>query len=279
MSEESHGRLRVGVLGGFESWAHLLRFCAAASFILALVALGTWVILSCVGPGQKLSISFNKEGSTIIFRGAEPSKALVLVSAGTLWLDTGLKLKSGQQVSVGATGLVNLSIHRLVEAADRDERPRHGWVGPDGDQQKNERPVDRLRKKLRIKPEEGFGCLLAYVRPDGESNPGKENPKPFGVQVVRRNGQITYNDPQGREGTLFLTVNEAVIQDTPECEVAYVTNQEALDETYGPGVLTVAQLKDRWRKLVKENYWEVWFDDNVGQFLVQISYDEHNDHE
>lgn len=277
MRSDDRAAPKTGVLGGFQSWAHLLRFCTAATFIVVLCALVAWVIVSRVGPGQKLSISFNKEGSTLIFIDEEPSKALVLVSAGTLWLDTGVKMKPGQKISISATGLVNLAIHRLVEAADKDEKPRHGWVGPDGDQQKNERPVERLRKRLRIEPKEGFGSLLAYVRAEGEPNPGKENPKPTGVQVVRRNGQITYEDRLGREGTLFLTVNEAVIQDTPETEAAYVTTQEALDETYGRNVMTVAQLRERWRQIVKENYWEVWFDDNVGQFLVQISYDEKRD--
>jgi hypothetical protein len=273
MSSDASEAPKPGVLGGFQSWAHLLRFCTAATFIVVLCALVVWAIVARIGPGQKLSISFNKEGSTLIFVDEEPSKALVLVSAGTLWQDTGIKVRPGQKLNIGATGLVNLAIHRLVEAADRDKKPRHGWVGPDGDQQKNEKPVDRIRKRLRIEPREGVGCLLAYVRAEGEPNPGKENPKPAGVQVVRRNGKITYEDNRGREGTLFLVVNEAVVQDTPEAEAAYVTTPEALDETYGKNVLTVRQLQERWGQLVKENYWELWFNDNVGQFLVQISYE------
>jgi hypothetical protein len=273
MSSNDKEAPKPGVLGGFQSWAHLLRFCTAATFIVTLCALVVWAIFALIGPGQKLSISFNKEGSTLIFIDEKPSKALVLVSASTLWLDTGIKMRPGQKLNIGATGLVNLAIHRLVEAADKDERPRHGWVGPDGDQQGNEKPVERLRKRLRIEPREGFGCLLAYVRAEGEPNPGKEHPKPDGVQVVRRNGKVSYEDSHGREGTLFLTVNEAVIQDTAAAEEAYLTTQQALDETYGKNILTVEQLRKRWQQLVTNNYWEVWFDDNVGQFLVQVSYE------
>lgn len=273
MSSNDREAPKPGVRGGFQSWAHLLRFCIAATFITSLCALVVWAIVSGVGPGQKLSISFNKEGSTLIFINDEPSKALVLVSASTLWLDTGIKIRPGQKLSIGASGLVNLAIHRLVDAAKEDVRPRHGWVGPDGDQQGNEKPVEHRRMQLRIEPRVGFGSLLAFVRAEGEPNPGKENPKPAGVQAVGRNGKVSYEDNRGREGTLFLTVNEAVIQDTDEAKKAYVTTQGDLDETYGKGILTVAKLESQWRQIVRNNYWEVWFDDNVGHFLVQVSYE------
>lgn len=241
--------------------------------MLALIVLGIWLLVSNLGPGQRLSIAFNKEGSTIISENSEPSKALVLISAGQLWTNTGLRLNPNQHMTIGATGLVNLAIHRLVDAANEDVRPRHGWVGPEGDQQKNEKPLDRRRKSLRIDPRVGYGCLLAYVRPEGEPDPSKENPKPTGIQVVGRNGELTYLDLSGREGTLFLTVNESVIRDDAANQTAYVGTQQALDETYGPGKVTVKTLRKRWQRLVTDNYWEVWYDDNAGEFLVQISYE------
>lgn len=273
MTDLNHKRLQAGFLYGFDSWAHLLRFCIATLFIFGLIIILAWVIISNVGSEQRLSIAFNPEGSTIISINKQPSKALVLLSAGQLWLNTGLKLKPGQRIRVTTSGRINLAIHRLVEAAVEDVRPRHGWVGPEGDQLKNEKPVDRLRKKLRIEPRVGYGCLLAYIKPEGEPDPGKDNPKPSGIQVIGSNSELTYRDNQEREGTLFLTVNEAVIQDDQESEQAYVTTQEALDETYGPGKIKVETLRRQWCNLVKDNYWDVWTDDNVGAFLVQISYE------
>ncbi len=273
-SEKTH----INVMAGFSSYSHLLRFCFAVTFVLALVVFSVWLILRCISPGENLSIAFNKEGSTIVTVDKQPSKALVLLSSGQMWTNTGLKLKHNQKITVGATGLVNLAIHRLVDAGNKDERPRHGWVGPDGDQLKNEKPLDRLRKSLRIEPRVGYGCLLAYVRPEGEPDPGKENAKPDGVQVVGRNGELTYLDSKEREGTLFLTVNEAVVSDNAESKEAYIANQNVLDQTYGKNIVTVEMLCKRWDNIVKENYWEVWYDDNVGEFLVQISYEASNEH-
>jgi hypothetical protein len=264
---------KVGFFTLFTNYADLCRFCLAVVFTLSLLVFAFWLVVSFIGPSQKFSIAFNKEGATIISVNNEPSKALVLVSASQLWTNTGLNLKPNQSISIGATGRVNLAIHRLIDAADKDVRPRHGWVGPDGDQLKNEKPLDRIRKPLRIEQRVGFGCLLAYIKPEGEPDAGKENPIPTGIQVIGRNGNLTYLDPKGRVGTLFLTVNEAVLKDDAEHQAGYIGTQEILDETFGPKKITVDMQKTRWKQIVKDNYWEVWFDDNVGEFLVQISYE------
>jgi hypothetical protein len=273
MDKNNEPQPRIGLLGGFSSYAHLLRFCIAATFVLGLVFLSVWLLLHCLKPGQGVSVSFNEEKTVVISINNQPSKALVLLSASHLWTNTGLKMRPNQKINIGATGRVNLAVHRLVDAAKEDVKPRHGWVDPDGDQFKNEKPLDLIRKPLLIEPQVVHGCLLAYVRPQGEPDPGKENPKPTGIQVVGRNNEIIYRDPSGREGTLFLTVNEGVPKDDAKSKAAYIANQEVLDETYGKNKVTVAMLRARWDYIVRENYWEVWYDDNVGEFLVQINYD------
>jgi hypothetical protein len=268
---------RAGLVGGFESRSHLIRFCLAILFIAALAVLLVWFIGRVLTQGQELSVSFNKEGATIVFVGDRPSKALVLLSASQPWADTGLTVLPGQKISITASGLANLAIHRLVEAADKDERPRHGWAGPEGGEPKNEKAVDRFRRALRIEPRVAYGCLLAYVRPVGEPDPGKEFPRPPGIHVIGRNGELTYADSKSRMGTLFLTANDAVARDDPESERAYVTDQAALNATYGPGRVTVDNLRERWRRLRDANYWEVWFDDNVGEYLVQVDFTPRDD--
>lgn len=67
--------------------------------------------------------------------------------------------------------------------------------------------------------------------------------------------------------------NEAVLQGDQESEQTYITTQEALDETYGPGKIKIDDLRRQWSNIVKDNYWDIWFDDNVGEFLVQINYE------
>jgi len=277
MSDKQSETFLSSFLGGFNSYAHLLRFCIAVAFILGLVAFVTWIVVTNLPSAQRLAISFNDEGATIISIDNQPSKALVLLPASKLWTNTGLIIRPGQKISIAATGFVNLAIHRLVDAANNDDRPRHGWVGPEGAAEgdlRNERPVDRLRKPLRIEPKVGFGCLLAYIRPEGKPDPGRENPRPEGIHVFnKQSSELTYKDSEDRVGTLFLTVNDGILRDDRESEEAYVTNQDALDATYGKGKRTVQELRETWKKLVVQNYWDIWFDDNVGEFLVQLSYE------
>jgi hypothetical protein len=264
---------RAGFLTGFISWGHLLRFCIAVTFVLGLLLLSIWLLLNCLKPGQGVSVSFNEEKTVVISINNQPSKALVLLSASHLWTNTGLKMRPNQKINIGATGRVNLAIHRLVDAAKEDSHLTHGWIDPDGEEIINEKPLEQFRKPLRIEPCMGYGCLLAYVQPQGQPPPGLENPKPKEIQVIGKNNDIIYLDPSGREGTLFLTVNDAVLKNDAESKTAYIANQKILDETYGVNKLTVATLLDRWNKIVRDNYWDVWFDDNVGDFLVQISYE------
>ncbi len=207
---------REGLAGGFETYGHLVRFCTAVAFLSALAIFVAWLVVSHLPLGKRMTVSFNKEGATIISVDNQPSKAIVLVPANQIWTNTGLELNPGQRIRIAATGTACFAIHRLVQAADTDDRPRHGWVDPDGGELKNEKPVDRIRKPLRLEPRVGYGCLLAYVRPEGEPNPGKGFPRPSNIRVVGRNADLTYINSENRKGVLFFTMNEAPLADTPE---------------------------------------------------------------
>lgn len=266
----------AGLLQGFSSWQHLSRFLIAVLITLFLLLIFAYLILHKLR-SVPVSIEFTSGGATVVKVKEKPSKALYLLAAGRLWANTGIELNPNQEVLITASGYINLAFHRLAESADIDRKPRHGWTGPEGGPLKKETGLDRRREALLIDPKIGYGTLLAYVRPRSTAPPGIRNPVPDGIQVVGKCQRIRNRSKE--PGELWLVVNEAVLSDTEKAHNAYVTDQAILNEAYGfkdsDGTipkLTVEEMERRWEYIRAQSYWDVWWDDNIGEFLVQFDF-------
>ncbi len=275
----------AGLMAGFSSWGHACRFVAAiailSAILCALLLLSGNKVISIIGNQDSVEVTFSSKGATIVSLRGQPRKALFSLPSGVLWADTGIKVKPGQKIVITASGRVNLALHRLVEAADKDKKPRHGWVGPGGGAMPNPTRIDEDRAPLKIHSREEFGVLLAYIRPSGGDTPGKktsvrlENLWPDEARVIGLRNDITFDSKHSQDGTLFLTVNEAVLANDQKSQDAYVSTQEKLNEAYGEGKITVKTMLERWESIVDNKYWNVWFDDNFGSYLIQVEFDEH----
>jgi hypothetical protein len=250
-----------------------LRFIVIASMIL--IALYAFFILN-----KTIEVVFKDDGATVLLRGSEPRSVVVLLPASRLWLDSGLELKPGQKVNVSASGAINLSVHRLSEAAENTIPPRHGWTTPSGVKGRDDlRCIDQIREPLLIEPKASYGSLLAYIKPANAAEPNVKNPIPSNIQVINSpSSQLGYSNPDGLQGRLYFTVNDIVLKNDPKYKQAFISDPECLDRSYGKdssgkSKLTVAQMEQRWNRVTSNNYWNIWFDDNIGEFLVKISYD------
>jgi hypothetical protein len=205
------------------------------------------------------------EKTSEISASKESQRIFLLLPANKLWLNTGFQVKPDQKVKISATGSVNLGIHRLVEAAYTHDSPRWNWTDPEGNQESSRpTPIDKAVKQLFIEPDRKPGVLLASVIPNNNETLGKYNPKPKGIQQIGKEGEISSKEG----GTLWLVVNDAVLN--KNAGNAYVLPQKDLDQTYGKGKVTEEQRKEEWERIKIENYFEAFFDDNAGNFLVQI---------
>jgi hypothetical protein len=194
-----------------------------------------------------------------------------LLPANKLWLDTGLTVAPGKSISIKATGAINLSLPRLVEAAEGDTRPVLPWFGPGGSPLRTEIRLFARRSGLLIAPDADYGTLLAYIAPAGGSEIGNRRVSP--IVRIGTGGVISCPASYVAPGTLYLCVNDTVIRDDPESKALYIADQELLDEAYKKKPLTIAQATVRWEKLVGDEYWNVWFDDNIGHYLVEVIYE------
>lgn len=194
----------------------------------------------------------------------------VLVSASRLWVDAKIELKPGETIRITATGLVNLAMHRVVSAANEDKRPSLPWSPPEGIELPRDRPLYLRRQDLLVDRSAPYGALLACCVKPGETNPGKFKPTPDGVQLVGDHLVYTYPKEATGPGRLFFTINDTVLKRDERYRKAFAGTQAEIDSTYGAGKYTVADLEARWESLMDQEYWDIWFDDNTGFFLVEV---------
>jgi hypothetical protein len=133
-----------------------------------------------------------------------------------------------------------------------------------------------------VDPNAKIGSVLGYVKSDTQDAPGHNNPRPAGLVALGSEGEIA------GQGTLWLTVNDYVVVDSPEMRNAYVGTQEMIDisqytidvektkepegiKYYTSKHATVDDLKKKWDEYVHGGNFAAFFRDNVGDFLVEIT--------
>jgi hypothetical protein len=227
-----------------------------------LIALYAFFVLR-----SNLEISIKDGSPTVLLKGRDPTSVVVLLPASKLWLDTGLVVKQNQEVKISASGFIHPAIHRLVDSA-KIHKPlvtSSQWLDPQGDTGRS-RPIDELRKPYMI-ADAPHGCLIAGIMRGDQGLLTKDHKKPDEIFVIGRGATIRSHIG----GQLWLVVNETVLN--AQAEGVYVATQKILNESYPPaGSVTVAQKRQQWEEIKKYRYFEAFFDDNVGEFLVQIQF-------
>jgi hypothetical protein len=272
MSEDKHSWARI-----FWERSPYARLLFGIFFLFFMVILLVKCLVFILKPER---LSFNEKEGTIEISGiGQPARGLFLLPASSLWVNTGIHVRHGQTLHVKASGQVNLAVHRLVETARERGPVHHGWVGPDGESAAS--PIYESRTKLLIDPNAKIGSVVGYVQADTKDAPGHNNPRPDGLVALGSEGEITGN------GTLWLTVNDYIVVKSDEMRNAYAGTTEMITasqysievEWVGPGgtkyqiskTPTVDELKSRWDDYVNGGNYAIFFQDNVGDFLVEVT--------
>jgi hypothetical protein len=269
---------------GKESWTLIfveksayLRFLLAIFFLFVMLVLFIECLLFLLKPER---LSYNgKEGTVEISGIGQPARGITILPASALWLNTGIRVRDGQTLEIKSSGRVNLAIHRLVEGAREGGPLHHGWVGPGGEAPAS--PIFESRVKLLIDPSAKIGTVLGYVKPDTGDEPGVNNARPTGLVPLGSQGVIT------GKGTLWLTVNDYILSPATDMRNAYAGTEKIIEDShytieeerksgdgatyYVPKKPTVDELKRRWDGFVDAGNYSMFFQDNVGDFLVEVT--------
>ena len=235
---------------------------------LLLLATASVVSVILVTGKSKTRIQVTSGGATLIQVDGRDRSAVFLLPASRLWANTGLKVQKGDCLKIRATGRTNLAGHRLLESAVQDTIPPFPWVDADG---KTEVPAfqkrllnDIKRKSNQIDPNSSPGTLLAYLGIEQQDEPSFINPRGMDKGKLRRIGSNWHlKAPDDGTFTLYLSINDIFLS-KEDFEMYKKTT--AKDK----GVIGTAE--ERWQSIERMDYWNIWFDDNLGELLVNIEY-------
>jgi hypothetical protein len=214
------------------------------------------------------TVELSAEGALKITGIGGPTSHILMLPASTLWLDTGIDIGINRGAHVVCAGQISLSIVRLVEApTGRDWPTRNLWNGPSGiDPADSEDPLDFARRKLWLAPEAPLGSVVAYV---SDKNP-RLLAHPSGIKPINKGDRVVPGP-----GRLWLSVNDWVFEPSEESREAYVSDKKILtDSKYRQEdgkPYTTEYFAARWERFKTAGRREAWYDDNVGEFLVQIT--------
>ena len=183
-----------------------------------------------------------------------------LFNTAELWANSGIRVEAGDVLTIRASGRSNTAIHHLVDAARKNRRLRHKWVGTEGEP----RP-DNARTEFRLYPERDPDALIMQVIPESEAKGFHKELKD--MYLNPRYGDATANFERmyyiGKEhtdlvvtqsGILHFAVNDIVL--TKECiEEMLKKNEELIKGHLGEkydNTLSDSQLVDKIFDLCKK---------------------------
>lgn len=216
-----------------------------AAILAALLLIGVRVLRE-----NKLEVVQTSSG--LVYRAAGHDLLVTSLPASAHWTSSGYAVHKGQKVDIRASGRIHLALHRLVDAARSKRRPGLPWVGPDGI------PIDAplddaalrayLQQNCVLLPTARQGSLLAAIASPA-ADPGTLTP----IAVGRH---LELEAPS--DGELWFVVNDTWFDASDRSRRCYehAPRNDDLGMTFD--------------QIVAERYWNAWFDDNVGEFLVTV---------
>lgn len=213
---------------------------------------------------SNLKIDFTESGATVIINNNELVASQFLLPASSRWTNTGIKLEPNSVVKITASGKVHLGAHRLIESALNAEKPPFDWCSPKGIPYTNARKRDNDRRNFLINPKADMGVVIGFFQKDGDEDPGPQNPRPNNLITIYEQSVITTpNYP----ATLWLIVNDVLLDPAKmsQSKAAFLGPIEKDTD------LDKYKMREKsWEELVKKNYWDIWYDDNIGEYLIQL---------
>lgn len=153
----------------------LLSLVIVGGFLLGVWALGLYVARS-----NRVEVVQTDEGG-IIYRVGKEETLSFLLAASSPWAAPAapdkFKVEKGEMLHIRASGRVNLAVHHLVDAANKDDLPRHFWVGPEGMNEENFKRLkrqDRWRKQFLLVDKQPYGALIAGIS-SNDQPPSKDS--------------------------------------------------------------------------------------------------------
>jgi len=209
---------------------------------------------------SEVEVSFSSGGATIIVSESS-KKAIFLLPASIPWVNTGIFVDQNAAIKFTTSGRVHLAINNLVKSAEANVKPRVEWTGPTG-YASGLAQKDQNRTSILISPKSKLGKIIGFIKRSNDITPSANNPRPSNIFEIEDNREYKFSEP----GELWLCVNDFLMS----------PNDGDLSYKAYIGATTGKEQQERireFKQIVNQGYWEIWFDDNIGEYMLQIDMD------
>jgi len=239
----------------------------------------------------------NRRGAIVMKQPCGIEHYIYLFNAAELWSNTGVELLEGDKVEISASGHFYGSVGDLIKKAESNECLKYAWNTPVGS---NDSTLVRDSLLIYKGKEAKFGSLLIQICPEGNSlsysnedehtiyggkkgckhsslknqmeqySSPDETSTQHGVGSFLSKGNRKYSFEAKKAGVLYLSVNDIYLNDSAlktikdNREKSVIKNLLGVDDT-----ASVANLF-KGQRLPTDRERRMWFDDNLGEFLVNI---------
>jgi hypothetical protein len=187
------------------------------------------------------------------------------------WSNTGIEIRPGEEIEIKVSGKIHTTADKLIKDAEDDVRPRFDWIGPEGGnflirELDRYHASDSIRETLLLNSHAKIGQILFHFQNENSLKPNCN----IGLGYFNPTDSVFIYDPEHgikwkNKGTekvyIWATINDMLIRDF---------SQESNRLAYLGGAKgdTLKRKEESWESLRKANYNRIWFDDNIGDFVV-----------
>lgn len=245
-----------------DNWKTFFRLILFIIILFGLIYAGLYLFI--FSTKSNLQITITETGATVIKKNNQTVTAQFLLPASARWTNTGIRFEPNSLVEITASGMVHLGLKSLYDAADHDRRPPYSWCSPAGLDIVNPRARDNERWKFLINPNAKMGTIIGYLQKDGEPDPGFQNPRPDNLITIYENTKINFPN---YSTTLWLIVNDVMLDSKRlvDSKSAYFGPEEELIKEK-----KLSEKDSSWAYITSTGYWDIWYDDNLGNYLIQL---------
>jgi hypothetical protein len=264
-----------------QSYGRLFRAVIFLLCLAGLVYLIAVKLFEKVNAVSDVSVEVNEKGG-LIFKASKKSNdntvteryTQFLLPSNKVWINTGIEIAEDEECEFKITGNVHLAINHLVKKVDADRIPVIKWTGPEGSAWENIGDMSDCadaKTKLLILPGSGkqIGNVVGFFYKDGDMNDRGfidyflTNRKQLTKDVFNIGERAVKANNTHAKARLFLSVNDILLDFTDSSQRKL--SQIAFEGRKGENNAA------NWQLLLKEQeYYRLWFDDNVGGFLVNL---------
>ncbi|MCA8948051.1 MAG: hypothetical protein KDE27_01025 [Planctomycetes bacterium] len=270
-SDETWGRLAPHLRGGHRPWSHVFAYAWAAAAVLVVAFLVLERTSLGVGSFEfdwSPDRGFHRRNvDPFAFLSGARDGPIVFVHGSQGWVDSGYDIAPGAEVRVTASGGVICSADGWIDSVRADMKAQLPWIDPEGHPWP-ETELGRMVRPFAILPDAPQGALLAcLVAPTMAECPWRpESVTTIGASGLVRNGGMATK-------RLWLCVNDVVLDNSEAAKAAFIEAKrydQSLRSSNDPPDRWKDYAAARWSNIVEAGFFDIWFQDNLGSFLVVV---------